>query len=203
MKWLPHSRSPMSPVDGIHLAASPQAIESLLRRLRGIVETRSGSTNGLSQSYAIGPDNHAQIVVVIHRSARVNRVLLAELMEQGPAVGVSFIWIGSRQTDLPRTCAHVIDVAVGTAVLGDVQIGNTTPNIRVELTDAATANTLARSIAPIQDESRRSTLDLDVPNSVTAPTEVNSLTSVSIFKLMRPSESTMGVKANPTPNSLN
>ena len=42
-----------------------------------------------------------------------------------------------------------------------------------------------------------------MPLSVTAPWFESSLTSVSIFKLMRPSERTTGVKARPMPNFLN
>ena len=38
--------------------------------------------------------------------------------------------------------------------------------------------------------------------SVTAPSLVSSLTSVSILRLMRPSDMTTGVKATDTPNSL-
>ena len=41
-----------------------------------------------------------------------------------------------------------------------------------------------------------------MPDSTTAPSSVSSHTSVSIFRLMRPSDSTTGVKATPTPNSL-
>ena len=39
-------------------------------------------------------------------------------------------------------------------------------------------------------------------DSTTAPSLVSSLTSVSMRRLMRPSDSTTGVKARPTPNSL-
>ena len=39
-------------------------------------------------------------------------------------------------------------------------------------------------------------------DKTTAPSLVSSLTSVSMRKLMRPSDSTTGVKARPTPNSL-
>ena len=48
-------------------------------------------------------------------------------------------------------------------------------------------------------------IDMEFPALaiVIPPTFVNSLTSLSILRLMRPSESTVGVKATPTPNSLN
>ena len=42
-----------------------------------------------------------------------------------------------------------------------------------------------------------------MPDKTTAPSVVSSLTSLSIFRLMRPSDSTTGVKARPTPNFLN
>ncbi len=41
-----------------------------------------------------------------------------------------------------------------------------------------------------------------MPASTTAPSLESSLTSVSILRLMRPSDSTTGVKATPMPNSL-
>jgi DNA segregation ATPase FtsK/SpoIIIE, S-DNA-T family len=165
IKWLPHTRSATSPIEGSHLGAAPQAVESLVRRLRDIAETRSEGVR-TDTDYEVGPDDRAQIVLVIHRNARVNRVLLAELMEQGPRAGISFVWIGARHTDLPRTCTWVIDVGQNTAVLGDVEAGRTLPNIRAELLDAPTAVAGARALAPVQDESRRSSYDLDIPSNV-------------------------------------
>jgi DNA segregation ATPase FtsK/SpoIIIE, S-DNA-T family len=165
IKWLPHTRSATSPIEGSHLGAAPQAVESLVRRLGAIADTRIGDARN-DTDYVVGPDEQAQIVLVIHRNARVNRVLLAELMEQGPRAGISFVWIGDRHTDLPRTCTWVIDVGQTTAVLGDVDAGRTLPNIRAELLDAPTAVTKARTLAPVQDESRRSSYDLDIPSNV-------------------------------------
>jgi DNA segregation ATPase FtsK/SpoIIIE, S-DNA-T family len=157
LKWLPHTRSPLSPLDGEHLAATPAACVDLLRRLSDLAESRSGeSDDGTFASW---------IVLLIDDRARLDRPVLDALLRRGATVGLSFIWLAQEMSDLPRLCHSVVSVDPVMPVLrlnisgsGEIQQG-----LRADLLSADQAMAFGRGLAPIQDISARIAGELDLP----------------------------------------
>jgi DNA segregation ATPase FtsK/SpoIIIE, S-DNA-T family len=158
LKWLPHTRFPLSPIDGDHLAATPASCDDLLRRLGLMAEKRM----------ALGSDDsglHSWTVLLIDDRARIDRPTLDALLRMGPTIGVSFFWFAGAAADLTRKCHSVITVEDSLPVLslsisgsGVVQKG-----IRADLLKLDAADRFSRGLAPIQDICARTASELDLP----------------------------------------
>lgn len=160
LKWLPHTRFPLSALEGEHLSASPAAWADLLRRLALLCGRRMADRR--SATDAAHP---SWVVVIVDDHARVDRPTLDALLRSGPMNGVTFLWIADREQDLPRLCHSVVtvdpvDPVLGFSVAGS---GRSQSGIRADFLGPAEADSFARGLAPVQDLSARTASELDLP----------------------------------------
>jgi DNA segregation ATPase FtsK/SpoIIIE, S-DNA-T family len=161
LKWLPHTRSPLSPLAGEHLAATPAACSDLLRRLTNVSAERGARE-------AHGSVIPSWIVVLIDDRARLDRPVLDAMLRHAPAVGITFIWFSGRSSDLSRRCRSVVVVDRANPVLrfSVTGSGDALQGVRADLLDVAAAASYARSLASVQDISARTAGELDLPSVV-------------------------------------
>ncbi|MBN9192432.1 FtsK/SpoIIIE domain-containing protein [Microbacterium sp.] len=175
LEWLPHTSSPHSPLEGAHLSANAGAAVSLLSRLEGLVDDRSGDAREALR----GPVESGKapeparprvpvVIVLVEDDAPVDRGRMTRLAERGPDVGVHLVWVASRTGALPAACRTFLDVeaaAEGTAA-GIVRRGLTVTPVRVELLDEGSATAWARVLAPTVDAGTPIEDESDLPRSV-------------------------------------
>ncbi len=159
LKWLPHTRYPLSRLEGEHLASTPSGCADLLRRLAAL--TASGSSKDLNGKSVVA----SWIVVLVDEHAHIDRPALDALLRSGSIAGVTFVWMSDRAEDLPRFCRHVVSVDAERPILsylvagsGSVQRG-----IRADLVSADLIDSYVRELAPVQDVSARTAAELDLP----------------------------------------
>ncbi len=159
LKWLPHTRFPLSPLEGDHLAATPASCADLLRRMGNLAEKRTFT-------YENGATNFPSwMVILVDDRARLDRPTLDTLLRHGPSIGVTFIWLAGSASDLTRKCHSVVNVDHANPVLrfGIAGSGVMQEGIRADLLALPEADRFARGLAPIQDISARTAHELDLP----------------------------------------
>ena len=173
LEWLPHTSSPHSPLAGGHLAADPGTAALLLDRLEGLVGQRRDtlssppSPRGPMEAgeHAVEPHLPSVVVVVDQPSADIAR--LTRLAEQGPDVGVHFIWCADRRQDLPASCRTFLDLTDPDAPrVGMVRHELTFTPVRVESLSREHAGHVARALTPVIDGGSPVSDDSDLPRSV-------------------------------------
>ncbi|QTE28988.1 FtsK/SpoIIIE domain-containing protein [Pengzhenrongella sicca] len=186
LAWLPHTSSPHSPIGGRLLAADHGSASGLLSRLEVLVAGRRGEPGVPSDLRGpLGPEAEprpapvvATVVVVVENGAPADRARLTRLAELGPSVGVYVLWVGAVVGDLPAACRSHLHVAVdGSAVVGDVRWGARVEPVTCETIDAASAELLARALAPTVDAGVPLDDDSDLPRSVSYLALSGDLTS--------------------------
>ncbi len=161
LKWLPHNRSPYSPLRGPHLADDAAAGMRLVAELEGLIAQRVDR-----ESEAEAP--YPAVVVVVEDTAPVERSRLVGLAEYGPTAGIHVIWVSGAQERLPAACrAYVaMDPRSSAVTAGFVTDGSGVSPLVCEIADAGTAMTAARALAPVSDAGVRIEDDSDLPKSV-------------------------------------
>lgn len=162
LKWLPHTRFPLSPLHGEHLAATPAASADLVRRIGAMVELRTGvrpDAGSMAQPW---------LVVVIDERARLDRPVVDQLLKAGSSAGVTFIWLARQAADLPRFCRYVVTLDQKLPVLNitTTGTGDISRAVRADLVEPELMNQFVRQLAPLQDLSARTAKELDLPNVV-------------------------------------
>ncbi|MFK4835378.1 FtsK/SpoIIIE domain-containing protein [Microbacterium sp. ZW T2_14] len=176
LEWLPHTSSPHTPLDGAHLAANPGTAASLLSRLEGLVEARTGEKDAHPPRGPIesgtapeaAPSRIPAVLVIVEDDATVDRARLTRLAERGPDVAVHILWVAPSPLALPAACRTflVVDgVAEGTAA-GIVRRGLSSTPVRVELLDDGSATAWARVLSPTVDAGTPIDDESDLPRSV-------------------------------------
>ena len=107
LRWLPHTSPTNSPLDGPHLAAGAPAARDLFTRLGALLQTRR-EMSGQSLSGRAGTLPY--VVTLIDERLAVERLLLSELLADGPAHGLFFVWLGADARGLPGECRSVVSV---------------------------------------------------------------------------------------------
>ena len=163
LKWLPHNRSPFSPLTGPHLASEAAAGLRLVSELEELITQRAGETTGSS-----APPAFPSVVVLVEDASPVERSRLVGLAEYGPAVGIHLVWLAGSQERLPAACRNylVVDAASGTVTAGFVTAGAVVAPVVCETVDAAAAMAAARALAPVSDAGVRVEDDSDLPRSI-------------------------------------
>lgn len=150
LKWLPHVRSAMSPLDGDHLVVGADAARRLMVNLLAVASERNQRASDRS-----GEQVWPRLLLLLDEAAEPDRALLAQLLDVAPAFGIHVLWLGASEIQVPRQC-HAVVACPGLGYLGTV--GFTDPALAdraVELdgTDPVTARSIARSLAPLRDAS--------------------------------------------------
>jgi DNA segregation ATPase FtsK/SpoIIIE, S-DNA-T family len=159
LKWLPHTRFPLSPLEGEHLAATPASCADLLRRLANVAEKRNHAYHDSQARFT------SWVVLVVDDRARLDRPTLDALLRLGPSIGVTFVWFAASASELSRKCHSVVNVDRANPVLrfGIAGSGVMQQGIRADLLALPEADHFARGLAPIQDISARTAHELDLP----------------------------------------
>lgn len=190
LKWIPHTSSPHSPIEGIHLADSAASSTNLMSALEEIIQNRvaekkakqqrRGAMKQKSAALERGADvgeSHDEgfqaplpaIVVLIADDVSVDRARLVQLAELAADAGVYPIWMARDVSALPAVCRtwlSVPDDEDGQATVGYVRIGETITDVVTELIDPPTALDYARRMAPVIDAGAVVSDSSDLPRSV-------------------------------------
>jgi DNA segregation ATPase FtsK/SpoIIIE, S-DNA-T family len=147
VKWLPHTRSVVSPLEGPHLATGQEEANDLLRRLVAVIGTRE-------------EDDWPRILVVLDELADADSLLVSTVLESGPQVGVHAVWIGQDRAMVPRHATTIMDcppIESGERA-GLWSTDPTEPPLELtpDRLSLEAAPRLARAIAPVRDASSAS-----------------------------------------------
>ena len=171
LKWLPHIGSATSPLEGDHLAIGPEATARVLVKLLTVASDRNDRAS--SGGVPVWP----KVLLLLDEATEVDRALLAQLLDVGPAFGIHVLWLGTSELQVPRQCQAVLECP-GMGRLGNLRFTDpTVADCTVELdgADAATARSIARSLSPLRDASAAS-------QTTTIPRLVSLLDAVGIDK---------------------
>ena len=166
VKWLPHLRSVASPLAGPHLATDARAADRLVAGLLDVAAFRAAQTEG-AERCAVWP----RLLVVLDAAVGADPVETARLLDLGPAVGISVVWVSldaaHRRRGRRRACWRVRRAA-GAMVVG--HLWATDPDvapmeIEIESLRPDLADRVARSLAPVRDASTAS-LATSIPRTV-------------------------------------
>jgi S-DNA-T family DNA segregation ATPase FtsK/SpoIIIE len=105
LAWLPHTRSPASPLDGSHVAVGDDETRRLLHRLLAVVTERVGRSQSGDRDTP-----WPRLLVLLHEGARPDPSLVARLLDRAPVAGLSVLWLGTVPQLLPRQCRALVQV---------------------------------------------------------------------------------------------
>jgi DNA segregation ATPase FtsK/SpoIIIE, S-DNA-T family len=159
MKWLPHSASPQSPLTGRHLVVTQDGAIAIVARLESLIEERQQMSE------------HAElprVLVVIEDGVQVAHNRLVDIAERGPAHGIYVLWLAPDRSRLPAACKVFVEVPPtgSEGNVGYVVRGEQVAPVVLEGVDAATALTVARALAPVEDAGARNDDDSDLPRTI-------------------------------------
>jgi S-DNA-T family DNA segregation ATPase FtsK/SpoIIIE len=190
LKWLPHTTSAHSAVDGGQLADSAATGRAMLNALEEIIATRraevrkAGESRGASDedqaaaargakvgsrdAKSFFSDGGAALVLLISGDAPVDRARLVQIVEDAADAHVFPIWMAPTIEALPAACRTFVDVSDGldASTVHFVRQGMVVPNVRVEGVSAEYARMLARRLAPVVDAGAVIADSSDLPRSV-------------------------------------
>jgi len=148
LKWLPHVRSSASPLDGEHLAVGSEATRELLLNLLQLAADRGGQPSDQKHLWP-------RLLVLFREAAEPDPVLLSQLLDIGPSVGIAVIWMGQSELQMPRQCGAVVRCRPSAQ---PATLRYTDPRLPERMVDldgirSLTALEIARSLAPLRDAS--------------------------------------------------
>lgn len=159
LKWLPHTRSATSPLEGAHLVDGADA-DDLIRRLASVLVARAEAEPAPAVSWP-------RVLVVVHERAQVDRAALAALLDSAPGGGVVCLWLGESRSELPRQCQAIVGLgpAGEAARISFTDPGEDGQQFVPEGVSAEVAERIARSLAPVRDVSA-ATVTTGIPRLV-------------------------------------
>lgn len=162
LKWTPHSASEHSPIPGEHLAASQNAVATLVSALEDVVAARS------AQQREQGRRHIPTIVVVVEDDAAQDRARLVRLAEVGPSVGIHLVWCAAALERVPAACRTYLEVNANTGVghAGFVQGGVAVQPLELEPIEPHAVASVARRLAPVVDAGALVEDQSDLPRTV-------------------------------------
>ncbi|HWT33780.1 MAG TPA: FtsK/SpoIIIE domain-containing protein [Microbacterium sp.] len=192
LKWMPHTSSPQSPVDGGHLADSAASASALLSAIEGVVDDRlrqakaaAAARGAMRQSDAalvrgasVGAGEAGQrapvpaLVVLIADDAAVDRARLVQLAERGADAGVYPIWFAADVASLPAACRTYLALGdePGVGTVGFVRLGEIISDVVTEQVPQGHALDYARRMAAVFDAGALTVDSSDLPRTVSLVT---------------------------------
>ncbi len=160
LRWLPHSASDHSPIEGDQLASSAADCGHLVAKLEELIATR---TQGNDEDVPM-----PAVVVLIDDEAPVERSRLVEIAERGRAAAVYVIWRAATVTRLPAACRVFVDASIGDApvAIGFVEPGVAIAPIDPDYLHSEDVERFSRALAPVKDSGARVDDDSDLPRTV-------------------------------------
>jgi S-DNA-T family DNA segregation ATPase FtsK/SpoIIIE len=150
--WLPHLGSERAPLPGPLVANDRASAHGLVDRLLTVVrERRSVSDSETGERF------EPTIVLLVREGVALPRGALAELLRQGPKVGIHAIWVGAHGHALPGECGAVIEAEPATleSVVTLPDSGETFRGGGTDGVSLMTATDAALALAPVRDVSSR------------------------------------------------
>ncbi|MDQ4094802.1 MAG: FHA domain-containing protein, partial [Actinomycetota bacterium] len=163
LKWLPHTRSATSPLEGDHLAIGADRTNRLLVNLLAVADDR------LSRRVDREGGAWPRVLLILHEDAQPDRAILSQLLDVAGPAGIRALWLGHTALQLPRQCRATI--AAADPLLGTrSRVRFTDPDrvdreVEIEGVKSDTALEIARSLAPIRDASA-ATVTTAIPRRV-------------------------------------
>jgi S-DNA-T family DNA segregation ATPase FtsK/SpoIIIE len=189
LKWMPHTSSPQSPIETVHLADSAASGSNLLSALEGLVDARlaenrakqrrgamQSDSAALERGAGVGKDGGADgtpspipaMVVLISDDADVDRARLVQLAERAADAGVYPIWIAGDVRSLPAVCRTYLELGdqPSRGRVGFVRLGEIIEDVATESVDGARALEFARRMAAVVDAGALLADSTDQPRSI-------------------------------------
>lgn len=184
LKWLPHTGSPLSPLEGVHLADSPATGAAVIAQLEELIAgraTKPQQRGARQRAESVGLRSTAPVdkkdekafaipavVVVITDDCGVDPARLNQLSERAADAGVFPIWIASDVQNLPAVCRTYVEISGGreSARVGLVRLGERVADTVLEGLSRDAAEAFARHLAPVVDAGARVDDASDIPRSV-------------------------------------
>ncbi|MBG6056292.1 S-DNA-T family DNA segregation ATPase FtsK/SpoIIIE [Salinibacterium sp. CAN_S4] len=187
LKWLPHTASPHSPIEAVHLANSQATGDALLSSIEELINSRkakasergaalfeqsalvAGASAGDGAEIATPPPSATPaILLLVSDDAPVDRARLVQLAERAADAGVYPIWVSSVVADLPAVARTFVDVASdgASARVGLVRLGSDVMDVVTEPITRDQAMQFARRLAPVVDASALLRDSSDLPRTV-------------------------------------
>ncbi|MEL6893367.1 MAG: FtsK/SpoIIIE domain-containing protein, partial [Actinomycetota bacterium] len=166
LRWLPHVDDAHAPIDTPLLASTTPDCTALQGGLLALIDARERSSNGRSEV------RHLPLVLlVIEDDAPLERSLLVELLERGPAAGVHVLWTAAAVDRLPAGCGAVVDAARGPLALAARvrRTSDSSEGVRLLTLAPGELDRLARTLSPIVDVGARPRKVSGLPALVAGP----------------------------------
>ena len=149
LKWLPHTRSPASPLRGPHVTSTPAAANALVNALLEVAGSRHQTADAHRRCWP-------QILLVGDDSVGVDPAALARLLEVAPDVGISVVWLAASPAGIPRQADRVLRVGHATGAASTARLWSTDPDIddavfELEILPQRGAERIARALSPVCD----------------------------------------------------
>ncbi|TVR28509.1 MAG: FHA domain-containing protein, partial [Ilumatobacter sp.] len=166
LTWLPHVDARYAPFDGVRLASSTAGGVALQSSLTVLLDARTAAGGGQQRV------RHLPLVLlVVEDDAPIDRSLLVDVLERGPAVGIHTIWVAGAVDRLPAGCGAVVDANAGPDALA-LRIRRSKEAfdaVRADLVGAADLDRIARALSPLIDVGARTRDDSGLPDVVYGP----------------------------------
>lgn len=179
LKWVPHTDSSHSPIDGRHLASTGPACVQLVTQLEEILEQSTSTTEPPKQDGGTGPkqagfdapavpDDRPVVLLVVENDAPVDRARLVQLAENGWSHGIVVAWLSPSTATLPAACRTFLEEGPepGQSLVGYVGEAVVRVPVAADGVDADATARLARALAPLVDSGVPVDDDSDLPRSV-------------------------------------
>ncbi|GMA94033.1 cell division protein FtsK [Pseudolysinimonas kribbensis] len=189
LKWLPHTASPQSPLDGVQLADSPASAAQLVSSVEGLIASRlaklEARRRGAAEQDELALERGAKVghetgqgtespipavILVISDDVPVDRGRLVQLAEQAADAGVFPIWMARDVEALPAVCRTFVALDGDTARVGLVRLGETIEGVNAERVTGTAALDYARRLAPVIDAGAVVADSSDLPRTVSLVT---------------------------------
>ena len=150
MKWLPHTRSAASPLGGDHLSVGGENSASILKALAVVAAERAQVQD--SQIDTRWP----WILVVLDGELAPEAPVVSQILEHGPAVGISVVWMCRETATVPRQVQAVCKIPNTPSeptVLSYVDTDRPDQRLDPERIDFPLAHQTATDLAALRDAS--------------------------------------------------
>ena len=163
LKWVPHTRSPLSPLGEDHAATTIDDHLDVVATLNQLVADRERDHDERDPE----PPS-PRVLVVIDDRLPLERARLTGILERGPAVGIHSVWISGTARRLPKPCRGIVDIAPtgASATVGYVTRNEQVSDVTLDLLDPDAATSLARDLSPVVDVSTDRSRDAGIPRQV-------------------------------------
>ncbi|HTN58833.1 MAG TPA: FtsK/SpoIIIE domain-containing protein [Protaetiibacter sp.] len=185
LKWLPHTASPHSPLEAVHLANSQATGGALLSAIEELIAARAKDqelrgakmleNSALVAGAAVGdgadavappPAATPAVVLLISDDAPVDRARLVQVAERAADAGVYPIWVSATQQQLPAVARTYLAVDSEGARVGLVRLGDAITDVRPEPVSREQALWFAKRLAPVTDAGALVEDSSDLPRSI-------------------------------------